>query len=60
MHLDGDLLSVSYQHGWKLRDPGLAATDLSVGFDGIQDVHYSHGFFNDVSQVCGASLEFSV
>lgn len=61
LHVNGDLLTFSYQHGYKQREPGLAAVDLSVNPTSWDDESYSHGFYAEsISHVSGRSWRQAV
>ena len=46
MHLDGDLLTMGYQTGWKSRDPELAGVSVVRGWERFGSVAYNHGLFD--------------
>ena len=64
MSLDGNLLSVSYRKGWKLRDPGLESLTISDDqkregdeVPALEDnvTAYQHGLFQFATHVCSDS-----
>lgn len=51
MHVNGDLLAVSHPTGWKQRDPGLTAINMTEQSWNL-DHEYSHGLFEYARRVC--------